>query len=47
MDNRQVNINRFEAEMAKVTRDGVDKLMAFIRKSDMYAHLQVPDSTFQ
>lgn len=37
MDNRQVNINRFEAEMAKVTRDGVDKLMAFIRKSDMYA----------
>ena len=37
MDNRQANINRFEAEMAKVTRDGVDKLMAFIRKSDMYA----------
>ena len=32
MDNRQANINRFEAEMAKVTRDGVDKLMAFIRK---------------
>ena len=26
MDNRQANINRFEAEMAKVTRDGVDKL---------------------
>lgn len=37
MDNRQANINRFEAEMAKVTRDGVDRLMAFIRKSDMYA----------
>jgi hypothetical protein len=37
MDNRQANINRFEAEMTKVTRDGVDKLMAFIRKSDMYA----------
>lgn len=35
MDNRQANINRFEAEMAKVTRDGVDKLMAFIRKSDV------------
>ena len=37
MDNRQANIHRFEAEMTKVTRDGVDKLMAFIRKSDMYA----------
>ena len=24
MDNRQANINRFEAEMTKVTRDGVD-----------------------
>lgn len=34
---RQANINRFEAEMAKVKRDGVDRLMAFIRKSDMYA----------
>ena len=44
MDNRQANINRFEAEMAKVTRDGVDKLMAFIRKSDMYA---APASTSQ
>ena len=37
MDNRQANINRFEAEMTKVKRDGVEKLMAFIRKSDMYA----------
>lgn len=34
---RQANINRFEAEMAKVTREGADRLMAFIRKSDMYA----------
>lgn len=34
---RQANINRFEAEMAKVKREGVDRLMAFIRKSDMYA----------
>lgn len=34
---RQANINRFEAEMAKVKREGADRLMAFIRKSDMYA----------
>lgn len=34
---RQANINRFEAEMEKVKREGVDRLMAFIRKSDMYA----------
>lgn len=34
---RQANINRFEAEMKKVTREGADRLMAFIRKSDMYA----------
>lgn len=34
---RQENINRFEAEMAKVKREGADRLMAFIRKSDMYA----------
>lgn len=29
-------INRFESEMAKVTRPGVDKLMDYIRKSDFY-----------
>ena len=34
---RQANINRFEAEMKKVTREGANRLMAFIRKSDMYA----------
>lgn len=33
---RQANINRFEAEMAKVKRDGVNKLMNYIRNSDMY-----------
>ena len=37
MDIRQINIDRFESEMSKVKREGVDKLMAFIRKSDMYA----------
>lgn len=47
MDNRQANINRFEAEMTKVTRDGVDKLMAFIKRVICTQHLQVPDSTFQ
>ena len=35
MDNRQANINRFEAEMAKVTRDGVDKPVS-------YTHLTLP-----
>lgn len=34
---RQVNIERFETEMKKVKRDGVDKLMGYIRNSDMYA----------
>lgn len=34
--NRQALINRFEAEMAKVTRPGVDKLMDYIRSSDFY-----------
>jgi len=33
---RQVLIDRFEAEMSKVTRPGVDKLMDYIRKSDFY-----------
>lgn len=47
MDNRQANINRFEAEMAKVTRDGVDRLMAFIERAICMQHLQAPDSTFQ
>lgn len=33
---RQANIDRFETEMAKVKRDGVNKLMNYIRNSDMY-----------
>lgn len=33
---RQANINRFESEMAKVKREGVNKLMGYIRNSDMY-----------
>jgi len=33
---RQANIDRFEAEMAKVSREGANKLMGYIRKSDMY-----------
>ncbi len=35
MDKKEL-INRFESEMAKVTRPGVDKLMDYIRKSDFY-----------
>ena len=33
---RQALIDRFEAEMSKVQRPGVDKLMDYIRKSDFY-----------
>lgn len=33
---RQRLIDRFESEMAKVSRPGVDKLMGYIRKSDFY-----------
>ncbi len=33
---RQKLIDRFEAEMGKVQRPGVDKLMEYIRKSDFY-----------
>jgi len=33
---RQTLIDRFEAEMSKVQRPGVDKLMEYIRKSDFY-----------
>ncbi len=33
---RQILIERFENEMAKVKRPGVDKLMEYIRKSDFY-----------
>lgn len=34
--NRENLISRFEAEMSKVKRPGVDKLMDYIRKSDFY-----------
>ena len=35
MNNKQ-NISRFETELAKVQRPGMDRLMAFIRSSDFY-----------
>lgn len=34
--NREQNIARFEAELARVQRPGVDKLLDYIRKSDFY-----------
>lgn len=34
--NIQENIARFEAELGKIQRPGVDKLMEYIRKSDFY-----------
>lgn len=40
--NIQENITRFEAELAKVNRPGMDKLLAYIRKSDFY---KAPAST--
>lgn len=36
MENKAKLIARFEAEMARVKRPGVDKLMDYIRKSDFY-----------
>lgn len=42
MINGKALIDRFEAEMAKVQRPGMDKLMAYIRKSDFY---RAPAST--
>lgn len=33
---RKMLIERFESEMAKVNRPGIDKLMDYIRKSDFY-----------
>lgn len=40
--NTEKNIERFEALMKKVKREGVDKLMEYIRKSDFYS---APTST--
>lgn len=34
--NREQNIARFEAELAKVDRPGMDRLLEYIRKSDFY-----------
>lgn len=34
--NREQNIARFEAELGKIERPGIDKLMNYIRKSDFY-----------
>lgn len=34
--NREQNVARFEAELAKVQRPGLDKLLDYIRKSDFY-----------
>ena len=35
--NNEANIARFEAEMSKIDRPGIDKLMKYIRKSDFYS----------
>ena len=40
--NIQKNIARFEGELAKVNRPGMDKLLEYIRKSDFY---KAPAST--
>ena len=40
--NRTANIARFEAELGKVNRPGLDKLLEFIRRSDFY---KAPAST--
>jgi len=34
--NREANIARFEAELSRVNRPGMDKLLDYIRKSDFY-----------
>ena len=34
--NREKNIARFEAELGKVQRPGMDRLLGYIRKSDFY-----------
>lgn len=53
MENKKL-IERFEAELAKVDRPGVDKLLAYIRKSDFYSapastrvHLSCPSGLLQ
>ncbi len=51
---RQANIDRFETEMAKVTRAGADRLKSYVKKSDFYSapastrfHLSVPGGLLQ
>ena len=48
------NIERFEKELSKVKRNGMDKLLEYIRKSDFYEapsstryHLSVPGGLLQ
>ncbi len=52
--NIENNITRFEAELAKVQRPGMDKLLEYIRKSDFYKapastkyHLAAPGGLLQ
>lgn len=52
--NIEKNIARFEAELAKVQRPGMDKLLEYIQKSDFYKapastryHLSVPGGLLQ
>ncbi len=52
--NIENNITRFEAELAKVQRPGMDKLLEYIRKSDFYSapastkfHLSCPGGLLQ
>ena len=52
--NIENNITRFEAELAKVQRPGMDKLLEYIQKSDFYKapastkyHLAVPSGLLQ
>ena len=53
MENQRL-IERFETELAKVGRSGMDKLLAYIRKSDFYTapastrfHLACPGGLLQ
>ena len=52
--NIENNITRFETELAKVDRPGMDKLLEYIRKSDFYSapastkfHLSCPGGLLQ
>lgn len=52
--NREQNIARFEAELGKVQRPGMDKLLEYIQRSDFYTapsstkyHLSVPGGLLQ